>query len=180
MKRRDALKRSTFLLGCGLSAGTIASIVSGCKTDPVTTQSSDTFLSNDLMEVLAEVVETIIPTTDTPGAKEAKVHEFIDFRVKHNFTAEEQGMFQNVIEEIAAGNGKSFLEMNTEEREAHLLSFDQSIEEINPYEVIQGMTAQGFFTSEIGGTQVLAYDPIPGEYIGCIPLSDVGKNWALR
>lgn len=180
MKRRDALKRSTFLLGCGLSAGTIASIVSGCKTDPVTTQSPDTFLSADLMDVLAEVVETIIPTTDTPGAKEAGIHEFIDFRVKNDFTSEEQAMFQKVMEEIAAGNGKAFTKMNTEEREAHLLSFDQSIDDINPYEVLKGMTAQGYFTSEIGGTQVLAYDPVPGEYVGCIPLSDVGKNWALR
>lgn len=180
MKRREAIKRSSFLIGCGLSAATIASIVSGCKTDPVTIAESTTFLNDDMMSVLAEVVETIIPTTDTPGAKEAGVHEFIDFRVKHNFTEEEQGMFQGVMDQIAKGNGTSFMDMDAASKETFLLSFDKDVDGVNPFEVLKGMTCQGFFTSEIGGTKVLAYDAIPGEYIGCIPFSDIGKNWALR
>ncbi len=29
------------------------------------------------------------------------------------------------------------------------------------------------------GKNVLNYDPIPGEYLGCIPLSDVVTTWSL-
>ena len=38
----------------------------------------------------------------------------------------------------------------------------------------------GFFTSEVGATQVLQYNPVPGAYKGCIPVSEAGngKTWA--
>ena len=44
---------------------------------------------------------------------------------------------------------------------------------------MSGLTKQGFFTSKEIGTKVLIYDPIPGEYKGCIPLADVGGTWTL-
>lgn len=37
----------------------------------------------------------------------------------------------------------------------------------------------GFYTSEKIGEEVLSYDPIPGTYKGCIPLSEVGNAWSL-
>jgi gluconate 2-dehydrogenase gamma chain len=37
------------------------------------------------------------------------------------------------------------------------------------------MTLLGFFTSEVGATQVLQYDPVPGPFKGCVPLKEVGK-----
>jgi hypothetical protein len=37
----------------------------------------------------------------------------------------------------------------------------------------------GYFTSEVGATQVLRYDPVPGAYHGCIPFEEVGKTWAI-
>ncbi|HWA32810.1 MAG TPA: gluconate 2-dehydrogenase subunit 3 family protein [Cyclobacteriaceae bacterium] len=39
-------------------------------------------------------------------------------------------------------------------------------------------TVSGFFTSEIGATQVLQYEAVPGAYHGCVPLAEVGKTWA--
>ncbi|MFZ5999973.1 MAG: gluconate 2-dehydrogenase subunit 3 family protein, partial [Bacteroidota bacterium] len=40
------------------------------------------------------------------------------------------------------------------------------------------LTVSGFFTSEVGATQVLQYAPVPGAYHGCVPLAEVGKTWA--
>jgi len=37
----------------------------------------------------------------------------------------------------------------------------------------------GFYTSEKIGEEVLSYDPIPGTYKACIPLSEVGNAWSL-
>ena len=43
---------------------------------------------------------------------------------------------------------------------------------------IKELTLLGYFTSEPVGKNVLHYDPIPGRYDGCIPLSEVGnKSW---
>jgi hypothetical protein len=43
---------------------------------------------------------------------------------------------------------------------------------------IRELTLVGYFTSEPIGKEVLHYDPIPGRFQGCIPLSEVGnKSW---
>lgn len=44
------------------------------------------------------------------------------------------------------------------------------------------LTLLGFFTSEIGATQILQYLPVPGRLQACIPLSEAGngKTWALE
>ncbi len=40
----------------------------------------------------------------------------------------------------------------------------------------------GFFTSEVGATQILQYLPVPGSLRSCIPLSEAGngKTWAVE
>jgi gluconate 2-dehydrogenase gamma chain len=40
------------------------------------------------------------------------------------------------------------------------------------------LTLLGFFTSKPGVTEVLQYEAVPGRYIGCQPLAEVGKAWA--
>jgi hypothetical protein len=40
------------------------------------------------------------------------------------------------------------------------------------------LTLLGFFTSEPGATQVLQYNQVPGPFKGCVPLTEVGKQWA--
>jgi hypothetical protein len=44
------------------------------------------------------------------------------------------------------------------------------------------LTLLGFFTSEVGTTQILQYLPVPGRLQGCIPLSEAGngKTWAVE
>lgn len=175
MKRRDAIRNSAFLVGCGLSAGTITSLISGCKTEH-TEEVVTAFLDKDLYALLGEVVETIIPTTDTPGAKEAGVHTYIDTAAQY-FTAEEQGLFKELMSGLAeAGFGSK----SSEEKEAMLLALDDVEGDVKPYSLLKGLTCQGYFTSEIGATQALVHEPIPGEFIPCMPLSEVGKAWALR
>lgn len=45
---------------------------------------------------------------------------------------------------------------------------------------VRGKTIYGFKISEYIGEEVLAYDPVPGEQKGCIPLEETGgKLWSL-
>ena len=48
--------------------------------------------------------------------------------------------------------------------------------------VMKELAMLGFFTSEVGATQLLQYDPLPGAYRGCVPLSaaGAGRTWALE
>lgn len=44
---------------------------------------------------------------------------------------------------------------------------------------MRGMTIWGWKTSEEIGKNVLWYDPVPGQYKGCIPLSEAGNGKAM-
>jgi len=46
---------------------------------------------------------------------------------------------------------------------------------------LRGMTIMGYKTSEYVGEEVLAYLPVPGEYIGCADTQELtgGKAWSL-
>lgn len=44
--------------------------------------------------------------------------------------------------------------------------------------MMKQLTMLGFFTSKIGMTQALRYEPVPGRYDGCIPYKKGDKAWA--
>ncbi|MFI4945488.1 MAG: gluconate 2-dehydrogenase subunit 3 family protein [Burkholderiales bacterium] len=44
--------------------------------------------------------------------------------------------------------------------------------------MLKDLTLVGFFTSQIGATQVLAYEKVPGGYRGCVELRPGQKTWA--
>ena len=46
---------------------------------------------------------------------------------------------------------------------------------------LRGLTIMGYKTSEFVGEEVLAYLPVPGEYIGCGDLQELtgGKDWSI-
>ncbi|WP_332910775.1 gluconate 2-dehydrogenase subunit 3 family protein [Algoriphagus boritolerans] len=47
------------------------------------------------------------------------------------------------------------------------------------YRSLKSTVLWAYFTSEGIGKNVLSYDPIPGEFKGCIPVSEVGNTWSL-
>ncbi len=181
MKRREALKSSVFLVGCGLSAASISSILSsGCKqTDTI---AAETFLDIDTIDLLAEICETILPKTTTPGAKDAGVHLFLDYAVKHNLTPEDQTMFKAgivTIKDLVKNKfKKSFVDLSADERNEAFAEVLNIKGDKNIGEVLIGLTKNAFFTSEVGAKQVLKYKAVPGPYRGCVELSEVGGTWS--
>lgn len=146
------------------------------------------------------MAETILPQTNTPGAKGAKVNEFIDVILTDWATAEERKQFLSglagVDEQCTTLYGKKFLDCAAPQQEALLRSFDEQwvAEEMVPkprmtgYErrdqqlqgnffgVFKRLTLYGYYTSEIGFTQELKKVIIPGSYHGCVPLSESSKT----
>ena len=45
------------------------------------------------------------------------------------------------------------------------------------FALIKQLTLLGYFSSEIGVTQTLRYDPIPGVYDGCVPRIQGQSAW---
>jgi len=189
MERRDILKASAIFLGYSLVGGVSVAVLNGCKADE-----SDnwvpTFFTKEEIDVLAEAAERIIPKTDTPGAKEAFVHRYIDEAVKNNFKKVDQDKFKEgvAVFDLRAKDmfSKKFVDISDEEKDQILQGLvdaskneeeSSSVKDVFP--TLKSLVVGGYFTSEAGATQALIYDPIPGPFQGCIPLSDVGGQYAL-
>ncbi len=54
------------------------------------------------------------------------------------------------------------------------LDYDSSF-----FKILKDYTMTGYFLSEIGATQALAYEKIPGGFKGDLPLQPNQKAWAI-
>lgn len=149
-------------------------------------------------DLIIELADTIIPTTDTPGAKDANVQEYI-INVIVNCTGKvEQNKFLNGLKSVndycSENFSKSFEKCNLDEKTSVLNYFEQ--QESYPYPILNKinnkflgksfytqlkiLTVSGYCCSQIGATKGLAYDYIPGTFKSCIPLKFGQKSWATK
>lgn len=188
MDRREALKRTAWLMGGAVSAPAILGILKGCTAKP-SIDWKPVFLTAEQGTLVSEVAEIIIPKTDTPGAKEVGVPGFIDQMVNECFKKEDQDKFLNGLkafdDEAKKEYGDVFIELDAEQqagfvKKVHDAAVNSEDEERPFILALKELTMLGFFTSEVGATQVLQYSAVPGSYNGCVPLSEAGngKTWA--
>lgn len=196
MNRRDALSRVALILG-GTVVGANA-FLEGCK--PADKKAGDEnkdgkpvalFAATD-SAYLDEIAETIIPATDTPGAKAAKVGAFMTVMVTDCYPEADQKVFLEGMKQLdAAGkkkNGKSFMDSDAEQRKALLIDLDKEAKDYmaskkkedpkHYFRMMKELTLLGYFTSEPGATQALRYVAVPGKYEGCIAYKKGDRAWA--
>lgn len=182
MNRREALK-DFILLGGALSIITPVGLLFQACDQPAK-RSEGSLFSDDHEKIVAEIADTIIPATDTPGAKEAGVGPFIVMMIHDCYPKDIQISFIDGINEVekraASEFNKSFIDMHPAEREILLKEFEEEEDEGKKkfFQLVRELTFLGYFTSEIGATQALNYVQIPGEYDGCRPLKTGQKAWA--
>jgi len=193
MDRREALRRTALLMGGMVSAPAILGIMNGCTAKP-TIDWKPEFLSQEQGLLITQIAEIIIPKTDTPGAKDVGVPAFIDIMLKDVHSKEEQDRFLMGLKafEVEAKNtyGNPFSELKEEDQKAFVKKIhDEAVKSYlaqvpappRPFILMmKEFTMLGFFTSEIGATQILQYVAVPGAYKGCIPVSEAGNGraWA--
>jgi hypothetical protein len=189
MNRREAVSRVALLLGSTVIGAEF--FLSGCKADDKKTAATLDFTPDDVA-YLDEVAETIIPTTNTPGAKAAKVGTFMTVMVKDCYDDKNQKIFLNGMTKLNDACHKmhdtTFIKATAEQRKALLLTLDQEQKEYNKnkkkedpahyFSQMKQLTLLGYFTSEIGATQALRYEAVPGRYDGCLPYKKGDKAWA--
>lgn len=193
MNRRDALARVALLMGGAVIGADY--LLTGCGPATSEKGSSYTFKPLDAKQVayLDEVSDTILPPTKTPGAKAAKVGSFMAVMVRDCYAPNDQQIFVEGIDKLEDAsqkqNGKGFLESTPAQRLALLKAVEteqkeysktKKIEAPNHYfRMLKELTLLGYFTSEVGATQALRYQPVPGKYDGDVPYKKGDKAWAL-
>jgi hypothetical protein len=176
INRREAIKRTAAIMGCTLSGSLITAVLSGCSNTSSSDDWTPSGLTNKQLKTAADLAEVILPATETPGAKDAKTERFIDRMVDEFYPPAERDLIIDSLEELSRSD---FTGLNFEEQTEFVSQFISQDENRDFFLLFKQTTMMGFFTSEIGATQALQYDPIPGEYWGCESLDEFGgKTWA--
>ncbi|MES2697774.1 MAG: gluconate 2-dehydrogenase subunit 3 family protein [Verrucomicrobiota bacterium] len=185
LSRREAIKRTVLLLGAVLSPAWLDGIahaqaqvaVAGGATKPKN-------LSAAQFATVSAMAERILPKSDTPGAKDVGVPAFIDIMAGDYMTVVERTAFNEGLVMVDGRsrkeNGKIFAELSAAQQDALLkaLATSASDKEKTFFKQVRDLTVTGYFTSEQVGRHVTHFEPIPGRFEPCVPLSEVGnKSW---
>ena len=190
MDRRELLKMVALLTGGAVIGGEV--FLSGCKNTDTTPAVGNGAFTKDDISFLDEVAETILPKTNTPGAKDAAVGTFMTVMVNDCYTEPDQKIFHDGMKKLDDASNKlnnaGFLKSTPEQRHTLLVNLDKEAkdyqkskkqEDPNHYfSMIKQLTLMGYFTSKPGATEALRYVAVPGRYDGCIPYKKGDKAWA--
>ncbi|MFN5561736.1 MAG: gluconate 2-dehydrogenase subunit 3 family protein [Opitutaceae bacterium] len=179
LTRREALRRASLLLGVAFTPSILAAVAGAAPAD-VTKQ----VLGELERALVAAVAERLLPRTDTPGAIDAGVPAFIERMVNAYLTDRERRIFLEGVPELEALSqsraGASFVRLRPEQQDTVLGALAEAAvgRGTTFYSLVREATIVGYFTSELVGKTVLHYDPVPGRFDACIPISEVGNvNW---
>ncbi len=200
MNRRELLQRVAWLMGGTISAPAVLAVLSGCSAKPSAGWHPQ-FLSQEEGAIVDEVAELIMPRTATAGARDVGVPAFIDVILKDVYPSEDQARFVSGLKDFDSAaqrtHGKPFLELQPAQRLEFLRQVHDlaAVEEQTQFEdvlpanrhrpfvlMMKELTLLGFFTSQVGATKVLQYEPVPGGFQACIPIAQAGngKQWATE
>ncbi len=187
MDRRELLKMIAVVTGGAFIGG--EALLTGCKTGP--SIGGATFTEADIA-FLDEVAETILPATKTPGAKAAKVGQFMTVFVNDTYDDKDQKIFHEGIGKLDDAskktNNKSFMESTPEQRTSLLTALDKDAtayqkskkadDPMHYFTLMKQLTIFSYFTSKEGATQDLRYIAVPGKFDGDYPYKKGDKAWA--
>lgn len=162
------------------------------------------FFTPQQRQLVARLVEIIIPRTDTPGALDARADHFIELTVAHYMTEEERktfvaglvGLQKTLDQQSTAATEKKQQEKQQEKLLIHQLEqLEEKHSDATWYQLgsrvgngfdssapficqLKELTALGFFMSQVGATQVLRHNPMPGAFKGETVLASDQPSWA--
>ena len=189
MNRRDSLKALSAISAHALFPSVLAGAAEAAAALTATGEAwVPRWIRPERAAMLEALVDTILPATDTPGAREARVQVFVDLALRDCYTPAEQKLFVDGLEALAgecqARHGHPFEAGSPEQRHALLAPLDAASYAPDTgargsfIRILKDLTLVGFFTSRIGATQALAYEAVPGAYRGCLDLRPGQKGWA--
>lgn len=186
--RREVIQRALTVAGFTTLAGS-GTLLAACSAPSEDRQyRDDTTFSPQDIAWLDEVAETILPATDTPGAKAAGVGPFIALMVTDTYSPLEQAHFHQGTQALEAecrqAHGSGFMQATPAQREALLTHLDKVAmvdtrdDPPHYFRMLKELTLLGYFTSEIGYTQAMRYVETPGRFDPCVDYRPGERTWA--
>jgi hypothetical protein len=130
-------------------------------------------------DMLADLMETIIPKTSTPGAKDILSHEFALMMVDDCLSPDDQKQFMRGLNQFESDAktrfGVSFINCTQEQKTTLLQSIEKKTgipaDELSFYNSTKRLGIQSFTSSQFFLTRIHVYEMVPSRFHGCVPLS---------
>lgn len=202
MNRREFLQCAA-LLAAGASASQLGIALTVeqqayLAAAPNYNASAVDYLTPAQRRIIAAMAEIIIPRTDTPGAIDAGVPAFIELMAADWLNEEERAIFDAGVADmesrIPAETGKPFDQLSAAQQLKIMQDLEDAASDSPWYDLgetrrdfvsdapficqLKELTIWGFFSSEVGSTQVLRHNPMPMRFDGDIPLGPDDSSWA--
>jgi len=184
MNRRTVLKNLALVIG---GAVLLPSCVHTDGTSYVKLKHID--IDEDGQRLIADMAETVIPKTTTPGAKDLKLPAFILKMIDDCFNKKDQESFaagmKAFTEKIKKEHGKEFGDLDQKRREAILTAIEKDAQKPRPksaqnsppdpitnfYFSVKWQTINAYTTSQYFMTKEIVYELVPGRYNVHYPVS---------
>jgi hypothetical protein len=169
MKRRDLLKTGVYGLAGVTLSSTLISTLQSCNS---VNEYNPVYFSNTEFSLISNMVDFFIPKTETPGAVDMKVPQFIDIIISETFNIDSKNNLSNklklLIEDFKSKN-VNLLDYNSLKSKFVSDFNNKTHREI--YNQIRDLAVWGFKTSKEIALNTLNYNPIPGYQLGCIDIN---------
>jgi hypothetical protein len=199
MERRDVLKllgSATALSALPLEALALIQQASAQVAQSIALKT----LNPHQNATIVTISELIIPATDTPGARGAKVNEFIDLLLTEWFDPVETKQFLAGLADVDTCSKEkfslAFVDCNPAQQTEVLKELDTAAMDfaakqkqalqahaapppMNFFYQMKKLTLAGYYTSEIGFSQELGETIIPPGHSGCAPIQQRAGERAL-
>jgi hypothetical protein len=173
LHRRALLERAIVLVG-----GAAALSLGACSNE------GGPFFSAKQMADIDIITDIMIPETDTPGARGAGVPAFLESMMVNWASKETREKHARVLKAIndraRADHGSPIarLEPAQQLEVVRVFDADHIHDEDGEYRAFKELVLLGYYTSEIGATQELRYELVPGVWRADVPFSEIGRAWA--
>ena len=168
MKRRDLLKKGVYgLVGVTLSS-TLISTLQSCSSIE---KYSPLYFSKTEFSLLSNIVDFLIPKTETPGGLEMKVPQFIDIIISETYNEESKNNFSSKLKVLIEDFKSNNIDLSDYKsmKSKFVNDFNNKTHQ-EIYNQIRDLTVWGFKTSKEIALNVLNYNPIPGYQLGCVDI----------
>ncbi|MFI5161349.1 MAG: gluconate 2-dehydrogenase subunit 3 family protein [Sphingobacteriales bacterium] len=183
MDRRSALRNLALVVGS-------AALLPRCTMKMPVRHYSHFDVTMDQESLVADMAETIIPKTTTPGARDLNLDQFVWLMLNDCSKKEDQqaffkgmGEFNDLTKKLY---NKSFSECTKEQKLAVLNTFEKKPAQKNPnpaddkyskelhafFGTVKGLTVFGYTESQYFMTKEIVYELVPGRYNAMYPVKN--------
>jgi len=185
MDRRSAIRNLALVIGS-------AALLPRCTMKSPVVHRKHFDVNMDQETLVADMAETIIPKTTTPGAKDLRLDQFVwlmldDCTKKADQKAFFKGMgeFNDLVKKTY---NKGFVDCTKEEKLSLLNTFEKKPEQKNPnpgpeanyskelhafFGTVKGLTVFGYTESQYFMTKEIVYELVPGRYNAHFPVKNL-------